>query len=554
MSGFEVVGFVFNVLPLMIAGLQEVNGRTSKILFKYQHVIASFIRDLDMEHAQLRSTLEKMLSGMVNEIELAQLLEDQQHPIWKDTNLENRMKQRLGPEAYRVYIITMSRVATALVGLREAVGFNQGKKSKWHHGMRNRLKKCLEDTKHTAVLQEIRICNQALSKLTDDTLILEPLRLSRRAKADTNNWESIRELATSLHQALESGWLCDCSTPHLAHLRLEKRSNPADTETKFGVLFSSISAPRGCQETEIKIMTGSEVKEEVESVLETATSHTRSVSFGPDLMSASTINGPRTDSSILVDDWISNTRIEDLCRKLKQCKKSGCIGFLDDDHHKHYIQVIPSTMTGEDIVSLAEILDSNGQNAQHPHEVELGLREKYELAVVLAMSVLQLHATPWLHECWSNKDLYFARRRSESSPALCAYIQKSFNPPKVRAMSNPELTPVMSRPSVRNETIFALGVCLIELSLGRTLASFQEETDLGPDGKRTILTDWMIANRVLKERIVVSEGDRYSKTVHRCINCVFEPLDPTLESAVFREAFYNNAVLPLKDILIDFVK
>jgi hypothetical protein len=48
--------------------------------------------------------------------------------------------------------------------------------------------------------------------------------------------------------------------PHLAHLRLEKRSDPADNETKFGVLFSSLSAPRGCQETEIKIMAGAEVK------------------------------------------------------------------------------------------------------------------------------------------------------------------------------------------------------------------------------------------------------------------------------------------------------
>jgi len=152
--------------------------------------------------------------------------------------------------------------------------------------MRSRLKKCLEDAKHTALLHEIRVCNRALSRLTDDTLILEPLRISRRAKADTKKWEFIREVstslfvtclevhanypsnesnrreqvATSLHQALESGWLCDCSMPHLAHLRLEKRSDPADSEAKFGVLFSSLSAPRGWQETEIKIMVGSEVK------------------------------------------------------------------------------------------------------------------------------------------------------------------------------------------------------------------------------------------------------------------------------------------------------
>jgi len=129
MAGFEIAGLVLGIIPVMIIGLQEVHGRTSKILFKHQHVIASFIRELDMEHAQLRSTLEKMLSGLVNEIELAQLLEDQQHPIWKDPDLENRMKQRLGPEAYRIYITTVSRVANALIDLRDDVGLNQGKVS-----------------------------------------------------------------------------------------------------------------------------------------------------------------------------------------------------------------------------------------------------------------------------------------------------------------------------------------------------------------------------------------------------------------------------------------
>jgi hypothetical protein len=266
---------------------------------------------------------------------------------------------------------------------------------------------------------------------------------------------------------------------------------------------------------------------------------------------------PTTISPTLPDSEPWDTRIEDLCCKLKQCNNPGYIGFLDDEQHKHYIQVFPSTSLGEDI-SLAEVLSRNKGPDQQPLGMELGLRDKYELAVTLATSVLQLHATPWLDEQWSNKDVYFVRKRHESSSSVAyAYIQKSFDPPRVREMSDPDLaicTPVILRPSVRNETIFALGVSLIELSLGRTLASFQKETDLGPDGKRSYFTDWLIANRLLKERIAVSEGDRYSKTVNRCINCIFDPLEPSLENAAFRQAFYDNAVVPLKEILVDFVK
>lgn len=75
-----------------------------------------------------------------------------------------------------------------------------------------------------------------------------------------------------------------------------------------------------------------------------------------------------------------------------------------------------------------------------------------------------------------------------------------------------------------------------------------------PNGERSYITDWLTANRLLREKIAVNEGDRYSKTVNRCINCIFDPLEPSLENAPFRQAFYDNAVVPLKEILIDFVK
>jgi hypothetical protein len=281
------------------------------------------------------------------------------------------------------------------------------------------------------------------------------------------------------------------------------------------------------------------------------------VSFSTDCVppaSALTATAPRTSSSTSTDSQPWGTRIEDLCHKLKQCNSPGYIGFLDDNHHKHYIQVFPLTPQGEGI-SLAEILSRNEVSGQRPIGLELGLRGKYELAVTLATSVLQLYATPWLDEHWSNKDVYFVQKRSESFPAKYAYIQKAFDPPRVRAMSDPELsTPVIVRPAIRNETIFALGVSLIELSLGQTLGSFEMDIDLGPEGERSLITDWLIASRLLKEKIRYSEGDRYTKTIHRCINCVFDPLDPTLENAAFRQAFYDNAVVPLKEILDDFVK
>jgi hypothetical protein len=129
MSGFEFAGLILSTIPLVLIGLQEVHGRTSKILFKHQHVIASFIRDLNMEHAQFRSTLEKILGGLVDDLELARLLEDHKHHLWKDEQLEKSMKQRIGPGGYQSYINTVNRVASALAELRDAVGLKYGKVS-----------------------------------------------------------------------------------------------------------------------------------------------------------------------------------------------------------------------------------------------------------------------------------------------------------------------------------------------------------------------------------------------------------------------------------------
>jgi len=63
---------------------------------------------------------------------------------------------------------------------------------------------------------------------------------------------------------------------------------------------------------------------------------------------------------------------------------------------------------------------------------------------------------------------------------------------------------------------------LIELSLGKPLLYFQTEDDLGNQQERSILTDWCIAERLLKVDVHANEGDKYTETVNRCINYIFD--------------------------------
>lgn len=101
--------------------------------------------------------------------------------------------------------------------------------------------------------------------------------------------------------------------------------------------------------------------------------------------------------------------------------------------------------------------------------------------------------------------------------------------------------------AIRYETIFALGVALIELSLGKSLRSFVQDDDLGPVGEPNFLTNLSIAQRLITEEAQSKEGARYANTVNRCINCLFDGIDPSLENEQFQQGFYRSAVSPEGD-------
>jgi hypothetical protein len=242
--------------------------------------------------------------------------------------------------------------------------------------------------------------------------------------------------------------------------------------------------------------------------------------------------------------------IDDLCEELlSKRKQAGCIGFLNDESNREYYihTVYPPTTLGDDL-SLAQLL-SRKQSEGIP--ALLG-RDKYELAVILATSILQLHSTPWLDRNNWKEHIRFVRAKGKKSPF--AYIQKRFDAHVQTAASAQRARRGSFSSPIRNETIFALGITLIELSLGRTLRYFETADDLGPDGQPNFLTDLSIAQRLVMEEVSQKEGERYANTVNRCINCIFDGIDPSLEDEQFRQAFYQSAVVPLKEVRDDFIK
>lgn len=97
---------------------------------------------------------------------------------------------------------------------------------------------------------------------------------------------------------------------------------------------------------------------------------------------------------------------------------------------------------------------------------------------------------------------------------------------------------------VRNQTLFALGILLLELSTGKPLDSFKDPQSSSP------FEDFIIARQLL-QRIEEEESSNYLDAAQACIFCNFRGSAKDLDfaNATFRQAFYEDVVVPLEEDL-----
>jgi hypothetical protein len=158
---------------------------------------------------------------------------------------------------------------------------------------------------------------------------------------------------------------------------------------------------------------------------------------------------------------------------------------------------------------------------------------------MLANAVLRLHDTPWLSETWDMRDVCIINL-NRNSHATEPYLSKKFSTTSnVAALhrSNPRV--------IKNATIFALGVALLEISHGKRLSAYEAPDDLDKEGNRTIWTEYLVADRLV-ENIHTRELPNFANAARRCVHCNFEATVYDLNNEDFRERFYQGVIVPLQ--------
>jgi hypothetical protein len=435
-----------------------------------------------------------------------------------------------------------------------------------------RLKFSINKTAYTEQIAHLRRCNQALTRLTKQSLELETARADNKARS-CPNFIALQSYTYSLYDALHSAFRCVSGCPgHAVKLRMENRNARIEAEdalperTPFRIIFTD-AADFNWKEADVKcIVVKSRMTANAPTTNAAGTtrphvhfsraqthSHQNPIGQGIPMVNlqSSSPHGPGASSS----------PIHDLCavvwqaspQQAQQQLQDAYLGYiLDTAQRRHGIlslKVANSDHQQHGIAySLNQILTKQISNT--PRLTQLAT---LKLAVDLSSSVLQLYKTPWLPDDWDEKNVYFVDRAGTLEPSIYdfPYIHRQFSS---SAASLAAQTPQQRYRIIRNQTLYTLGILLIELWYGKTIKDLQTIADL--DSQGTPGPAWCAAERIVETEIEFDAGRRYADAVRRCIRCDFDRnmKDMSLGTVDFQKAVFYGVLLPLEQTLEDFVR
>ena len=240
--------------------------------------------------------------------------------------------------------------------------------------------------------------------------------------------------------------------------------------------------------------------------------------------------------------------VPDLCRHLLE-QSSGpvsiaCAGFLQRTKtFKHLIYADRDrTVQRDDVKSLEDAL-----NAAKSDPEGIPYPEKLTLAKLLALAVLRYHSTPWLNSEWGSRDIVFFGIKDFSQDPLNGPFLRSrvatktstFKQHSVTQDIDIQTTVAHLRSPIRNQTLYSLGVMLVELAYDSPLQDLQKPEDDQGDPHTLYWTATRLGDKVGRKL-----GPKYADAVKICLYGGFGA-SSELEDAKVQKQFFDEVVRKL---------
>ena len=410
--------------------------------------------------------------------------------------------------------------------------------------------------------------NAALDKLTNQCSALEP---ARRSRTRIPNFERIRGNACSVFDTLQKGVPGTCKESHVVSLYMNAVENESELESNelldgsdeltFRIVLyhesiapSAITLPWDFGEAEVRFldsMTASSGSRDTAETQSKPTRVKRAIRFqDPDPAPCA-----QQDLATQYQQQQQQQAVEeirDLCASIEQLRAvqcGVCLGYLRDvaspRRHGLFWPKKPLMDRGPlKKVSLRAVLAA--RDTQHGTKLSLG--DGRRLALSLALGVLRLHDTPWLGRRWGCDDVTLIHQDGKllaKYPIVSTHLGQAPMPKLACPAKQAYFAPS------RNDSLFALGVVLIELCMREPFDQLSAPEDLTQDSTKHAASDFLTATRLLDE-VYDRAGGRYGDAVRRCILCEFDQRKTSLEDDAFRRAVYDNVVTVLQEAVNQF--
>lgn len=243
-------------------------------------------------------------------------------------------------------------------------------------------------------------------------------------------------------------------------------------------------------------------------------------------------------------DYLCLEHVENICESLATCSQEDCLRFILDDKRKLWaIDTVDRdcrVQIDKNCMSLEHLLPRTPKSPKRSKGLKKS--QRLSLAVKLASSLLQLHATPWLPESWCKKSVYFPVD-VEQPYVIIKFDESSASSPNTHA-------------NFLNPYLVALGIILLELSEGIPFLEWINGRNDISLQSNDILNRADIASKWLEEsKDAKHMSETYADVVRLCLECSFtlvQPSQRTLTNEKFREAVYRGVVQQLEKVYDTF--
>ena len=568
----EVAGVTLAVFPLVIKGLSNLVEAVSTVK-RFKHYYRELKRDARMienEWTGFQLSIENLVSYVGHGYEDSQvLLKSPGGGAWKDPKFQKSLQVYLG-DSYHPFVQTIEDLLEDLELLCEKLNIDSDthdiQEVDFFRESISRFKHTFGQAVYKEIFDRIRSANDFLRRTTFQSQASHPWRVQGKSRMKGAGIARLRKQVSELHQDLtrRDRWSCLCRDRHMLNFHLSKLDGCLEASKSEAIELEVAIGTASCEIVAWPLPTMSDWKmvrvECAETADEDETREKRQ-DLDPHRPIAKVKFKFGNDPAAGGKEQAEQQKVvSDLCAAIQSsCSISDLrdlyLGHLQGEkaaQHQHGLFRAPwPWSTGKSMQPVSELLAKLGQ-ASHVQQGAAIFPRRSRLLVAgqLALSVLILDGS-WLGEDWSSADILLIRDalqgrsmagtiRQEDALLLPWTFQRGENQINRICSGQSE-----GRSDIRCATLFALGLTLIELSLGARLEDLKDDVDENPE---ETVRKRKTAFRLLP-RVEEQDGEEYANVVERCLDCLIDVprRDVSFENAKFRELVYESIVKPLKE-------